>query len=58
MLPKLLRNPNVAYKYTLIALQKASWPILSRFPREWLKECIDAAQVTPSRKKALLFLLT
>ena len=57
MLPGLLKNPNVAYKYTLQALRKASWPILSQFPKNWLKECIDAAQIPPSRRKALIFLL-
>ena len=56
-LPELLEKPNVARKYTVLALQKASWPILRQFPEDWLRECIDEARLPASRKKALLFLL-
>ena len=57
MLPELLQRPNVAYKYVLEAVRQASWPVLRQFPRDVLRACLDAAQVRPSRHRALLFLL-
>jgi len=35
-LPSLLQKPEVARKYTKLALEKAAWPILREFPKEWL----------------------
>jgi len=58
MLPSLLRDPEVARKYTIEALRFAAWPILAQFPREWLRECLDRAGLRPSREKALAFLLS
>ena len=57
MLPVLLSKPEVAIKYSVAALQKASWPILKLFPRNWLLQCIPKANLRPSREKALRFLL-
>jgi len=57
-LPMLLRNPDVVRKYTMEALRKASWPILRRFPAGWLLECLDEAHLTPSRRRAVTFLLS
>jgi hypothetical protein len=57
MLPDLLQRPNVAYKYALEAVRQASWPVLRQFPREVLRACIDAADIRPSRRQAILFLL-
>ncbi len=56
-LPALLATPSIAEKYTMAALRKASWPILSQFPRAWLRECLDRAGVGPARREALSFLL-
>ena len=36
-------------------LRRAPWPILREFPREWLKECLDAADLPPQRRAAVLF---
>jgi len=57
-LPALLRDPDVAHKYTLEALRMAAWPILRQFPRDWLRECLGAACLKHSREAALTFLLT
>ena len=57
-LPTLLRNPNVVRKYTVAALRKAAWPILTQFPRGWLRECLEEARLKPSRHRALAFLLS
>lgn len=57
MLPVLLSNPDAVFKYSVTALQKASWPVLRLFPREWLLQCIPKANLRPSREKALRFLL-
>lgn len=57
-LPDLLQDERVARKYTLLALQKAGWPILRRFPREWLLTCMDQATLRPLRRQALVHLLT
>jgi hypothetical protein len=56
-LPELLRDERVAQKYTVLALQKAGWPILRRFPREWLLACMSQANLRPLRREALLYLL-
>lgn len=58
MLPALLGKPDVAYKYTIEALRKASWPILRLFPKEWLLECIPDAHLRDGRAGALAFLLS
>ncbi len=58
MLPTLLAKPDVVYKYSIAALQKAAWPILRLFPDKWLRQCIPAARLPPGREKALLFLLS
>jgi len=54
----MLSRPAVVRKYTVQALQKASWPILAQFPRDWLLECLDHARLNPSRRRALTFLLS
>ena len=56
-LSALLVNPDAARKYTLVALRHAAWPVLRLFPVEWLRECLDHAQLTAGRRQALLFLL-
>ncbi len=56
-LPQLLQKPAVARKYTMLALQKAPWQIIREFPKSWLRACIPDAGLTPSRRKALEFLL-
>jgi hypothetical protein len=57
-LPRLLVNPDVARKYTLEALRKASWPILRLFPRAWLRQCLPEAHLHPRRAAAIEFLLS
>lgn len=57
LLASMLVEPRVARKYTVEALQHASWPVLRLFPREWLKNCLPEAHLQARRKKALLFLL-
>jgi len=57
-LPALLVKPSIAEKYTMEALRKASWPILSQFPRSWLRECLDRVRIEPTRREALAFLLS
>jgi len=57
-LGELLTNPRVAEKYTKEALRKAAWPILSQFPRAWLRRCMDGASLPPTRRKAIAFLLS
>jgi len=56
-LASILVDPNVARKYTMEALRHASWPVLSLFPRQWLKDCLRDARVPARRHEALLFLL-
>jgi len=58
MLPSLLTRPGVAHKYTLEALRKAAWPVLCLFPKEWLRQCLPEANMSPSRADALAFLLS
>jgi len=57
-LSALLAVPVVAEKYAMEALRKASWPILRQFPRAWLRECLERAAMKPSRRRALVFLLS
>lgn len=56
-LSTLLVNSDAARKYTLAALRHAAWPVLRLFPVEWLRECLDQAQLTAGRRQALMFLL-
>jgi len=56
-LREMLAKPPVVRKYTVEALRHAAWPLLREFPADWLKECLDAADLRPSRRKAVLFLL-
>jgi hypothetical protein len=56
MLPLLLGKPEVALKYTIEALQKTSWPVPRPFPRDWLRQCLPAAQLRHGRADALTFL--
>ena len=57
-LPLLLQTPDVAVKYTMLAIEKCGWPILRLFPRDWLRRCMPHARLRPSRREALLFLLS
>lgn len=57
-LPEILARPNALRKYTVEALRRAPWQVLSKFPREWLLECLDEASLRPGRRAALLFMLT
>lgn len=56
-LRSLLAKPDVAEKYTMEALRKAAWPILRQFPRAWLRQCLNRAELRPPRREALAFLL-
>lgn len=56
-LARLLATPDAARKYTREALAHAAWPILRRFPADWLKECLADAPLPARRRAALLFLL-
>jgi len=58
MLPLLLGKPDVAFKYTIEALQKASWPVLRLFPKDWLRQCLPDAHLRQGRANALAFLLS
>jgi hypothetical protein len=57
-LPGLLTDPEIARKYTIAALRKASWKILRHFPTWWLIECLDTAELPPGRLNALRFMLS
>ncbi len=57
-LPELLSRPEVARKYTLLALSKCAWPILRQFPRQWLVMNLESAPMSEGRRRALRFLLT
>ncbi len=56
-LPLLLGDARSAKKYTTEALRVAAWQILREFPRDWLRECLPAASLSESRRRALEFLL-
>lgn len=58
MLPVLLSRPESARKYSVTALQKAAWPVLRQFPRDWLLHCLPFAHLRPSRERALRYLLS
>jgi hypothetical protein len=58
LLRALLQEPAVARKYTVEALRRAPWPVLRQFPPDWLRECLDDADLNPRRRAALLFLLS
>ena len=57
MLPTLLAKPEVAWKYTVEALRKASWPVLRLFPKAWLLHCLPEAHLSKARTDALNFIL-
>ncbi|MBI4026913.1 MAG: hypothetical protein HY360_18150 [Verrucomicrobia bacterium] len=54
---ELLKSPDAARKYTVLALQHASWPLLRKFPHHWLHECMKETPLRPGRRKALKLLL-
>ena len=56
-LRRMLKDPAVARKYTLEALRVAPWPALRLFPRWWLLQCLDEAQLREGRRRALVFML-
>ena len=56
-LRNLLKDPDVVRKYTIEALNEAPWPVLCKFPAEWLKRCIGDAHLNPRRARAIAFLL-
>lgn len=58
MLEELLQKPAVAKKYTMEALRVAPWPIMREFPHSWLRQHLDEADIRPSRKAAILFMLS
>ena len=57
-LHELLTKPEVARKYTVLALRKAPWQVLREFPRSLLESCLDEADLRPRRAEALRFLLS
>ena len=57
-LSELLKDPQIARKYTLEALRVAPWPVLGLFPREWLKTCLRDADLPEGRTRALEFMLS
>ncbi|NCO33757.1 MAG: hypothetical protein AUJ92_05945 [Armatimonadetes bacterium CG2_30_59_28] len=54
----LLKDPDIALKYTLEALRVAPWSALQHFPREWLKECLPKADLREGRARAVEFMLS
>lgn len=56
-LTELLRDAKVARKYAELALRKAPWSALRRFPRRWLIARLDQAVLPAARRRALEFLL-
>ncbi|MBI4618450.1 MAG: hypothetical protein HY720_32935 [Planctomycetes bacterium] len=56
-LPALLAGHAVARKYTRLAIQFAAWPVLRRFPRRWLIQCLPGAILSSGRRRGLEFLL-
>lgn len=55
---ELLKRYNVARKYTIEALKIAPWQMLYHFPREWLLQTMQSANLSPQRQRALEFLLS
>lgn len=56
-LRRLLRQQDVAAKYTRVALREAPWPVLKEFPRSWLRHHLPATDMSPSRRRAIEWLL-
>jgi hypothetical protein len=56
-LAELLSNAAAARKYTCEALRTASWPLLKKFPKDWLRTCLPHVRLRPGRRRALEFLL-
>ncbi len=57
-LRRLLKDADVARKYTVEALRIAPWPVLREFPGDWLRLCLPDARLSPRRAHALAFLLS
>ncbi|QTA84771.1 hypothetical protein [Desulfonema magnum] len=57
MLRELLKKPAVAKKYTVESLRVAPWPVMRKFPRSWLMRHLEEADLRPTRKAAILFML-
>jgi hypothetical protein len=57
-LGRLLRDPAVALKYTVVALQLAPWSILREFPPAWLRTVMQRTPLKPARRRALEFMLS
>jgi len=57
MLRELLKKPAVAKKYTIESLRVAPWPVMREFPRSWLMLHLEEAELRPTRKAAILFML-
>lgn len=53
----LLRNPDVARKYTREALKVAPWSVLREFPRPWLISVMKETSIRAERARALDFML-
>ena len=56
-LPEILKRPDAARKYTIEALRHAPWQVVREFDREWLKECMEVADLRPARRAALDLML-
>jgi hypothetical protein len=56
-LRKLLVDPDNARRYTIEALRKLPWSALRRFPLDWLRQCLVAANLPESRRRAVEFML-
>ncbi len=56
-LKSLLSDPEVALRYTKVALEKAVWQVLKQFPPDWLRQCLEVAELSPGRRDALTYLL-
>lgn len=57
VLRELLKNPDVARKYTREALRVAPWSVLREFPRFWLNSMMKEANIRLERARALNFML-
>lgn len=53
----LLRMPDVARKYAREALRVAPWGVVRAFPRDWLVEVLEGADLPTGRRQALEFML-
>ena len=54
---ELLRNSDVARKYTREAPKVAPWSVLREFPRPWLVSMMKETSIRPGRTRALNFML-